>query len=37
MRAKTRVDLDPVTFAVRQREAAALTKIDYRSPWKLEV
>jgi predicted dehydrogenase len=37
MRARTRVDLDAQTFAVRQPEAAPFTRIDYRAPWKLEV
>ena len=35
MRARTRVDLDAQTFAVRQPEAAPFTRIDYRAPWKL--
>jgi len=37
MRARTRVDLDPATFAIRQPEAAAFTRVEYRAPWKLEV
>jgi predicted dehydrogenase len=37
MRAKTRVDMDPATFKVKQAEAAPFTKIQYRAPWKLEV
>jgi predicted dehydrogenase len=37
MRAKTRVDLDEKTFAVRQAEAIPFTRLEYRAPWKLEV
>ncbi len=37
MRAKTRLDFDEKTFAVRQSEARQFTKFNYRAPWKLEV
>ncbi len=37
MRAKTRLDFDEKTFAVRQPEARRFTAINYREPWKLEV
>jgi hypothetical protein len=37
MRAKTRLDFDEKTFTVKQAEAKAFTKINYRAPWKLQV
>jgi predicted dehydrogenase len=37
MRAKTRLDFDEKTFAVKQPEARPFTKIRYRAPWKLSV
>ena len=37
MRAKTRLDFDEKSFAVRQSEATAFTRYHYRAPWKLEV
>ncbi len=37
MRAKTRLDFDEKTFSVRQPEALAYTRYNYRAPWKLEL
>jgi hypothetical protein len=37
MRAKVRCDLDPNTYQVKQPEARPFTRMQYRSPWKLEV
>jgi predicted dehydrogenase len=37
MLAKTRCDLDPQTYAVRQKEALPFVEVNYRDPWKLEV
>jgi predicted dehydrogenase len=37
MRAKTRLDFDPKTFTVKQSDAKQFTRINYRSPWKLQV
>ena len=37
MRARTRCDLDPNTYAVKQPEARPYVRIKYRTPWKLEV
>jgi predicted dehydrogenase len=37
MRAQVRCDLDPKTYLVKQPEARPFTRVNYRSPWKLEV
>ena len=37
MRARTRIDWDEQNHTVKQSEARALLKRDYRAPWTLEV